>query len=51
MKFEIHYELGYDEHDYFIVEGDTVEEIRQLADEGVSRRNGKNPYSVEITEP
>lgn len=49
MKFEIHYELDYGEYDYFIVEAETIEEIKQIAEEGVHRRNGKNPWSEEIT--
>lgn len=48
MKFEIHYELSNGESDYFIAEGFSIEEIKNIADEGVNQRNGKNPWSVEI---
>ena len=51
MKFEIHFEIG-DFEDYFIVEGDTIEEIRIKAKRETEKRGlqekKNNLYSVEL---
>jgi hypothetical protein len=48
MKFEIHFELADGSEDFVVIEGDTVEEIREKADAEVAKRNGENPWSKEL---
>ena len=48
MKFRIHFEHPDGTPDSVIVEGDDVDEIREKAQEAVSSRNGRNPWSEEI---
>jgi len=47
MEFIIHFEWPDGTADGFVVTGDTIEEIREQAEEGVDLRNGKNPWSEE----
>jgi hypothetical protein len=51
MKFKIHFEIG-DFHDYFIVEGDTIEEVKEKANAEERRRgldeDENNLWSEEI---
>ena len=48
MTFKIHFEHQDETPDYFIISGDTNEEIEARAFEEFSKRNGKNPWSEEI---
>ena len=48
MTFRIHFTWPDGTEDSFIVSGETVEEIRALAQAGVAYRNGSNPWSEEI---
>lgn len=48
MKFRIYFEHADGTQDFFIVEGNTVEEIRRKAEQGVTQRNGNNPWSEEV---
>jgi len=51
MKIRIHYELpNWDEEDYFNLEGDTPEEIRNKADRELAIRGGINPWSEVLSE-
>ena len=51
MKFKIHYEIG-EHHDSIIIQGDTMEEVRQEADEQLKSRGltveNNNVWSEEI---
>lgn len=47
MKFKIHFEHQDGTEDSFVIEGETIEEIQTQAKEGVTERNGKNPWSEE----
>jgi hypothetical protein len=51
MKFEIHFSID-DYEDYFVVEGDTIEEIKTIAKSETDKRNlneeKNNLYSIEI---
>lgn len=47
MKFKIHYEIG-DYQDYHIVEGETIEEIREVANEIVRVKQPDNYWSEEL---
>lgn len=53
MRFRIHYTItgnnGVDYEDSIIVNGDTVEEIREKADQELVRRGGFDPWSEELT--
>ncbi len=48
MKFKIHYTTADGDDDYFVASGDTIEEIREVAVNGVQQRNGTNPWSEEL---
>ena len=52
MKFEIHFSIG-DYDDYFIVEGETIEDIKAIAKRETSARglteDNNNLWSREIT--
>ena len=52
MKVRIHYEIKDSEgdiiEDSFILEGDTVEEIREQASTEIARRGATNPWSEEL---
>lgn len=48
MVFKIHFELENGEEDCVTVSGDTIEEVRELAELHVQLRRGKNPWSEEI---
>jgi len=51
MKFEIHFEIG-EYEDYFIVDGNTIEEIRKTVKQETDRRGldekKNNLYSIEL---
>lgn len=47
MRVRIHWNVG-DYEDSMIIEGDTVEEIREKAEAEVAKRGGKNPWSEEL---
>lgn len=48
MKFRIHYELANGDEDSIVIEGDTLDDIRQKAGEEVAKRSGQNPWSEEL---
>ena len=48
MRYEIHFTTKDGRGDYVVVEGDTVEEIREKAEAEVSKRDGRDPWSKEI---
>ena len=52
MKFRIHYTIkgadGSPVEDSIVIEGDTVEEIRNKADAALSHRGGVDPWSEEL---
>ena len=48
MRFEIHFTRPNGDPDCVIVEGDSIQEIRQQAEVEVEVRNGTNPWSREI---
>lgn len=52
MKFRIHFKVpdvdGQQAEDSVVVEGDTVEQIREKADSEVLRRGGIDPWSEEL---
>ena len=48
MKVEIHYTLPSGEDESVVIEGDSVEEIRTKADIEVEKRNGIDPWSIEL---
>jgi len=50
MKFKIHFELPDGTEDSVILEGDELEEIRVQAMKEISKRNGKNYWSEEMTD-
>jgi hypothetical protein len=49
MLVRIHYTLG-DDEDSIVLRGDSVEEIRALAEEAVSSRGGSDPWSEVLEE-
>ncbi|MCK4518362.1 hypothetical protein KAT92_06300 [Candidatus Babeliales bacterium] len=48
MKFRIH--GGHLHNDSFVIEGDTMDECRDNANEGVSQRGWIDPWSEKIEE-
>jgi hypothetical protein len=48
MRFEIHYSLNDGSDDFFVVEGDDMEELQKEAAAGVEQRGGKDPWSKEL---
>lgn len=48
MQFKIHFELSDGSDDSIILSGDTVEDIRAVANDEIEKRGGKNPWSEEI---
>ena len=48
MRFEIGFHLPGDFTDSVIIEGDTIEEIREKADAEVEKRGGIDPWSREL---
>lgn len=52
MKYRINYEILDENGDYHpdsvILDGDSVDEIREKADLHLANRGGKNPWSEEI---
>ncbi len=51
MKFEVHYTLPSGNEESVIIEGDSVEEIRTKANVEVEKRNGVDPWSVNLEAP
>ena len=51
MKFRIHYTLQGDIEDSFILDGDSIEEMREMAESELTRRGGVDPWSEDLTEP
>ena len=49
MKYVIHFLLPDDIEDHIVVEGESVEDIRQQADIEVSRRGGTDPWSEPLS--
>jgi hypothetical protein len=47
LRFRISYHVK-GEQDSFILEGETVEEIRSQAEQELERRGGENPWSEEL---
>jgi len=45
MRYKIHYTLADGSEDSIIVEGDTIEEVRDRANAEVSARGGRDPWS------
>lgn len=48
MKFEIHFTLPSGDEDFVVIEGDSIESMRETADAEVQKRNGINPWSKQI---
>jgi hypothetical protein len=48
MTYRIHFEHADGSHDSFVVDGETVEQIRAAALDGVASRNGQNPWSERL---
>lgn len=48
MRFKIGYTLPNLEEDFVIIEGDTLEKIRELALIEVEKRSGTDPWSQEL---
>lgn len=48
MRARIHYTLPDGSDDSLILEGDTVEEIREKADRELERRSATDPWSEEL---
>lgn len=48
MAFIIHFELENGWEDSFVIEGETIEEIREKANYELKIRGGKNPWSERI---
>ena len=49
MKFKIHFTC-YEGLDFMIIEGDSVEEIREKTDKELAARGGHDAWSEEIKE-
>ncbi len=45
MKVAIHYLTQDDAEDHVVIEAETVDEIRAIADKHIERVAGKNPWS------
>ena len=48
MKFEIHFTLPSGDEDFIVLEGETVDELREMADREVEKRGGTDPWSVPL---
>ncbi len=48
MTFKIHFEHQDGMADYFVVSGETIEDIQNQASVELAKRNGKNPWSEKI---
>lgn len=48
MTYKIHFTYPDGTEDYFVVSGDTHDEIGEKARNGVAERNGTNPWSEEV---
>ena len=49
MTYKIHFEHQDGTPDFFVISGDTIENIRKRASVEFAKRNGKNPWSEEVT--
>ncbi len=49
MLFRIHFEYADGTEDYFDVEGETVEDIRNNSNAELERRGASNPWSEELS--
>jgi hypothetical protein len=47
MRFKIHYTLADGYEDSIIIEGDSIDQLRKLAEEEVEARGGTDPWSEE----
>lgn len=45
MRYRIHYTLADGAEDSIVVSGESIADIRERAEEEVSRRRGTNPWS------
>lgn len=50
MKFKIHATNKDGEADFFVVSGDTIEEVRELANKEIEKRDWWDCWSEEIVE-
>lgn len=50
MKFKIHFTLPDDTEDFVVIEGDTLEAVRDTAREQISLRGGINPWSEKLND-
>lgn len=48
MKFRINYTLPNGAEDSIIIEGDDIEQMREQANQELSRRNATDPWSEEL---
>ena len=48
MKFMIGFDLANGYEDQIVVEGETIEQVRERAIEEVEKRGGTNPWSEEL---
>ncbi len=51
MKFEIHFTLPSGDEDFIVLEGETVDELREMADCEIEKRGGTDPWSVPLSTP
>ena len=51
MKFRINYTLQGGTEDSFLLDGDSIEEMREMAESELTRRGGVDPWSEDLTEP
>lgn len=48
MTFKIHFEWPNGTEDYFVISGDTIEEIQTKSQGELEKRGGVNPWSEEV---
>ena len=48
MKFRINYTLQGGIEDSFLLDGDSIEEMREMAESELTRRGGVDPWSEEL---
>jgi hypothetical protein len=49
MEFRVNFDYADGSEDSFIVEGDSIEEIREEAKDELAKRQGLHPWSEDIT--
>lgn len=49
MRYKINFECEDGSLDWFVVYGETIEEIQRMTLEGLKKRGGKNEWSEELT--